>query len=218
MMVSELNPSLNKPKVYKIKRIKCKVVKKPAEFQIGGIEFERDSQVPEYIHSTFVPETYQDMLDKNSWNENFNMMSNFVNLFEHTYENCKFKMLFINCDKKSHSGAYYRFPTTPGNGEYFTKEDLSIAYDDFDIHQIPECKTYDGNIHMSVILMYSNIRNRYVCICIPYIKEPDDYIAVKANEKIDTEHQKAIINDMIEKINEFFSKAYCMVFFSLTKK
>lgn len=205
-----------------VKRIKCKVYnrgtkKDPKNYEIAGVEFRRCDQDKSIIQSTFVPEVYQNDLNTNSWNRNFTMMSSFLELFVNTYEETKFKTLDIYCDK-SHGGGYYRIPTTPGNGRYFTEKDLSICYDDFDIHQIPEYKTYDGNIHMSVTLMYSNTRNRYVCICIPYTKEPNDYIAVKTNEKIDAEHQKATINDMIEKINEFFSKAYCMVFFSLTKK
>ena len=52
MVVSELNPSLNKPKVYKIKRVKSKVVKKPNKYQIGGIEFERDTLGEPIIRST----------------------------------------------------------------------------------------------------------------------------------------------------------------------
>ena len=205
-----------------VKRIKCKVYnrgtkKDPKNYEIAGVEFRRCDQDKSIIQSTFVPEVYQNDLNTNSWNRNFTMMSSFLELFVNTYEETKFRTLDIYCDK-SHGGGYYRIPTTPGNGLYFTEKDLSICYDDFDIHQIPEYKTYDGNIHMSVTLMYSNTRNRYVCICIPYTKEPNDYIAVKTNEKIDAEHQKATINDMIEKINEFFSKAYCMVFFSLTKK
>ena len=205
-----------------VKRIKCKVYnrgtkKDPKNYEIAGIEFRRCDQDKSIIQSTFVPEVYQNELNTNSWYRNSTMMSSFLELFVNTYEETKFKTLDIYCDK-SHGGGYYRIPTTPGNGLYFTEKDLSICYDDFDIHQIPEYKTYDGNIHMSVTLMYSNTRNRYVCICIPYTKEPNDYIAVKTNEKIDAEHQKATINDMIEKINEFFSKAYCMVFFSLTKK
>ena len=205
-----------------VKRIKCKVYnrgtkKDPKNYEIAGIEFRRCDQDKSIIQSTFVPEVYQNELNTNSWYRNSTMMSSFLELFVNTYEETKFRTLDIYCDK-SHGGGYYRIPTTPGNGLYFTEKDLSICYDDFDIHQIPEYKTYDGNIHMSVTLMYSNTRNRYVCICIPYTKEPNDYIAVKTNEKIDAEHQKATINDMIEKINEFFSKAYCMVFFSLTKK
>ena len=205
-----------------VKRIKCKVYnrgtkKDPKNYEIAGIEFRRCDQDKSIIQSTFVPEVYQNELNTNSWYRNSTMMSSFLELFVNTYEETKFRTLDIYCDK-SHGGGYYRIPTTPGNGLYFTEKDLSICYDDFDIHQIPEYKTYDGNIHMSVTLMYSNTRNRYVCICIPYTKEPNDYIAVKTNEKIDAEHQKATINDMIEKINEFFSKAYCIVFFSLTKK
>lgn len=223
MMVSELNSSLNKPKVYKIKRVKSKVVKKPNKYQIGGIEFERDTLGEPIIRSTFVPEVYQDEMDRNSWNQNFIVMMNFMNLFEHTYEDCKFKKMVIHCDEKTHSGAYYHLPNTPGNGDYFTMKDLSITYDDFDIHQIPEYKTYTDDIHMSVTLMYSNSRSRYVCVCIPYVKDTSheefkSFTRGKEEDKLDAEHRKMVINDMIEKINEYFSKAYGMVFFSLTKK
>lgn len=223
MMISELNPTLNKPRVYKIKRIKSKVVKKPNKYQIAGIEFELDTLGEPIIRSTFVPEVYQDELDRNSWKQNFLVMMNFMNLFEHTYENCEFKKMIIHCDEKTHSGAYYHLPNTPGNGDFFTMKDFSITYDDFDIHQIPEYKTYDNNIHMSVTLMYSNSRSRFVCICIPYEKESDreeykTFTRSKEEDKLDIEHRKMVINDMIEKIREYFSKAYSMDFFSLSKK
>lgn len=222
MMISELNPTLNKPKVCKIKRVKSKVVKKPNKYQIAGIEFELDTLGEHIIRSTFVPEVYQNELDRNSWKQNFLVMMNFMNLFEHTYEKCELKEMVIHCDEKTHSGAYYHLPNTPGNGDFFTMKDFSITYDDFDIHQIPEYKTYDDNIHMSVTLMYSNSRSRFVCVCIPYEKESDregyKTFTRGKEDKLDAEHRKMVINDMIEKIREYFSKAYDIDFFSLTKK
>lgn len=222
MMVSELNTDPKNIKYCKIKRVKSKVVKKPNKFQIAGVEFELDTLGEPIIRSTFVPEVYQDDLDRNSWKQNFIVMMNFMNLFEHTYENCEFKEMIIHCDEKTHSGAYYHLPNTPGNGDFFTMKDLSIIYDDFDIHQIPEYKGYDENIHMSVTLMYSYSRSKYVCVCIPYTKEDHEeyktFTRGREEDKLDAEHRKMIINDMIEKIREYFSKAYSMDFFSLTKK
>ena len=211
-----------------VKRIKCKVYnrgtkKDPKNYEIAGIEFRRCDQDKSIIQSTFVPEVYQNELNTNSWYRNSTMMSSFLELFVNTYEETKFKTLDIYCDK-SHGGGYYRIPTTPGNGLYFTEKDLSICYDDFDIHQIPEYKTYDGNIHMSVILMYSSIRSQYVCICVPYMKdltysEYNKFIGEKSIYDIGNDDITHLtVNEMSEKIKKFFSKAYCMEFFSLTKR
>lgn len=228
MMVSELNPSLNKPKVYKIKRVKSKVVNRgitrdPKNYMIAGVEFTRCDQDKSIIQSTFVPEVYQNDLNTNSWNRNFTMMRSFLELFVNTYEETKFRTLDIYCDK-NHGGGYYRMCTTPGNGQYFTEKDLSICYDDFNIHQIPEYKSYTGKIHMSVILMYSNARSKYICICVPYMKDltKSDYsnfIGEKSIYDINNDEITYLsVNDMSEKICEYFSKAYCMDFFSLTKR